>query len=610
MITVKEGLMILKPFVESSNRHEYYDRTVDRRKLYSAMMTGECLNDYLTRFENRETKEEFNIRKFITNQCVTPAINEAASKFYKTSRYPNIKRDIYFDSADSDNKMKVLNEALAKFCFDGDVQEYMALEYDRRSLIDPNAFLVMDFNAFDAAQNQRPAPYGVFIPCDDVVDFEFLPNDELNYLIITRPYSFYLEDGERVDMTDYYCYCGDDIIIFKEYHEKRKFDQGWTVVESLGPTEYRMQTRHAAAGQVQAFRLGYIKDPITHYKTVVSPLDNAETTVRDLINDKSEYDQTKRFHVFPQKLQFVSRCHGGVGANDVMDVCRNGTRLDGTTCPSCGGTGFQPVHNGSSDILTYVMPETKEEYFVPLSEIIHYAKPDIEIIQHLREDIETGKLNVIRAVFTTETAVKPSGEVKVDKTATEVALRADDLNNILIPFCKHKEKFYKFVVKQSALFNDIADNLVVVYEYPKALRLESVEELQTMLSAMVAAGAPAALIDDIEHEIITKRYIDDAEALNRYEIWNMHRPFRNRSSADVQYAIGAGVVPKKIEVLWANFEYIKARFEFDDEFYKKDFKTRDELIMAEAEKLKSELEPEPVEGFLGKGAGGMAQQAA
>lgn len=601
MITVEQGLSILNPFVDSQNRHQYYDRTVDRRKLYSAMMTGDGLTNYLTRFENRENKEEFEIRKLITNQAVTPAVNEAASKFYKTSRYPNIKRDLYYES-DVD-RINILEEILKQFCFEGDVQEYMEREFDRRSLIDPNSFMVMDFEMFDAAQNQRPAPYSVFIPCDDVVDFEFLPNDELNYLIITRPYSFYDKQGDLVELIDYYCYCGNDIIIYRQYHEDRIFATPHQIVETTGPTEYRWQSVRSLAGQVQAYRLGYIKDPITHYKTVVSPLDNAETVVRDLINDKSEYDQTKRFHVFPQKLQYVSRCKGG---GDIMQTCDKGCRPDGSKCTTCGGSGFTSVHTGSSDILTYIMPDTKDDYVMPLSEVIHYAKPDIEIIQHLREDIETGKLNVVRSIFTTETAVKPNGDIKIDKTATETMIKADDLNNILMPFCLHKVKFYKFIIRQCAFFNDIEKGLVIIYEYPKSLRLESVEELQKIFSTMVTSGAPAPLLDDVEHEIITKRFIDDPEALNRYEIWNTHRPFRNRSSADVQYAIGAGSVPKWIEVLWANFEYIKAQFEDDDSFYIKDFKSRAALLKAAAEELKAELEPEPVEGYLGRGGAAAA----
>lgn len=605
MITVAQGLTILKPFVDGATRHQHYARTVDRRKLYSAMMTGENINDYLMKFDSRESKEQFEIRKKITQQAVTPAINEAASNFYKTSRYPNIKSDLYYET-DTD-RIEVLKEALEKFCYEGDVQGYIEREFDRRSLIDPNSFLIMDFHSFDAKQNERPAPYGVFVPCDDVVDFEFLPNDELNYLIITRPYNFYDKEGTLVELMDYYCYCGDEVIIFKEWHEERKMPtnadgtrlESYELPDTSG-TEYRVQILTSLAGQVQAFRLGYIKDAITQYKTVISPLDNAETVVRDLINDKSEYDQTKRFHVFPQKLQFLAKCSGG---EEPGETCDNGYRVDGKKCGSCGGTGYAPIHTNSSDVLTFPMPRDKDDYTMPLSDVIHYAKPDIEIIQHLREDIETGKLNVIRAIFTTESAVKPSGEVKIDKTATETNLRNDDKSNILLPFCNHKVRFYKFIVRQCALFNDIEDGLVIIYEYPKSLRLESVEELQKIFATMVASGAPAQLLDDVEHEIITKRFIDSPEDLNRYEIWNIHRPFRNRSAADVQYAIGAGIVPKWLEVLWGNFEYIKSIFEDDDSFYNKKFAARSALLKAEAEKLKAELEPEPVEGYLGGKSG-------
>lgn len=593
MISVEQGLRVMKPRIESRSFHEHYDRTVDRRELYNAMMTGKNITNYLFRFERREDNEQFDLRKRITNQCVTPAINEAASKFYKTSRYPNIRKDLYYEKGVG--QIDTLKEALNRFTYEGDIQNYIAQEYDRRSLIDPNAFLVMDFKDFDALQNQRPNVYGVFIPCDDVVDFEYNPNEELNWLMIKRPYSFYNEKGEVQNLIDYIGYLGNDVIVFEERHEERIIFPGATV-EDIGTNGYAYYTLQSKAGQVQAFRLGYIKDPNTNYKTCVSPLDNAEYVVKDLNNDKSEYDQTKRFHVFPQKLQYETECSGESQTNP----CHNGYCLDGRVCSKCGGTGYMDIHTSSSDVLRFRMPRSGEEVPVKLSEMIHYAVTDIAVIQHLREDIESGKLNIIRAIFTTDTAVKPDGNIKIEDTATAVLIKNDDLNNILLPFCQHKVKFYKFVVRQIALFNDIADNLVIVFEYPESLRMESVEELQAKFATMVSSGMTTSLLNIAEDAVAVKMYIDDADGLNRYEIWNTHKPFRNWKESDVQFAIGNGSVPKWQEVLWANFDYIKETIDEDETFYKKKFKERSEIVKAAAEALVGELEPEPVEGMLGR----------
>lgn len=598
MISVEQGLQIMRPRIEAQDRHAHYDRTVDRRRLYHAMMTGDGLAEYLLRFESRENNEQFDLRKKITNQCVTPPINEAASKFYKTSRYPNIKKDLYYNTAAKN--IDRLKEALNRFTYEGDIQSYIASEYDRRSLIDPNSFLIMDFRAFDAMQNEVPDTYGVFVPCDDVVDFEYLPNDELNYLIITRAYSFYDEKGIIQTVTDYYGYLGNDILIFEEYHEEREHNKD-AVMDKLGTNGYMVYSLQPKAGQVQAFRLGYIKDPITHYKTVVSPLDNAETVVRDLNNDKSEYDQTKRFHVFPQKLQYVDDCPGEA-VDSVLIGCRNGyNSITGAVCKSCGGTGLKPIHFGSSDVLLYKMPKYKDETqsTIKLSEMIHYAKPDIEIIEHLANEIEKEKLSIIRAIFTTQSAVKPDGEVKIESTATEFLIKNDDLNNILLPFCQHKVKFYKFVIRQIALFNDIADDLVIVFEYPESLRMESVEELQAKFALLVSSGVTPALLNKAEDAIAVKMYIDDTDSLNRYEIWNTHRPFRNWKESDINLAIGNGSVPKHVEILWANFEYIQGIFEDDPAFFGKKFAERAKLIRAEAEKLVGELDPEPTQVGIG-----------
>lgn len=593
MITVEQGVQIMRPRIESQSRHMNYDRTVDRRKLYNAMVTGHELSDYLLRFETRENDEQFRVRRKVTQQCVTPPINEAVSKFQKTSRYPNIRKDIWYDP--NPGRRDTLEDALKRFTYEGDIQSYIAMEYDRRSLIDPNAFLVMDFKAYNALQNERPDVYGVFIPCDDVIDFDYLPNDDLDYLIICRGYSFYDKDGQRVDLTDYIGYLGDEILVYEQYHEERRTPEGVEFEQiTEGSNEYYRYVLQSKAGQVQAFRLGYIKDPITNYKTCVSPLDNAETVVRDLNNDKSEYDQTKRFHVFPQKLQFVDECPG----EDFTTTCNRGKTPSGGTCSVCSGTGRVPIHTGSSDVLTFPVPKHKEDFYLPLSDMIHYAKPDIDIIQHLAEEIEKSQLKVIKAIFTTESAVKTDGVTKVDKTATEFLIKNDDLNNILLPFCQHKVKFYKFVIKQIALFNDIADGLNIIFEYPESLRMESVEELQTKFATMVSSGMTPSLLNSAEDSVAVKMFLDDTDSLNRYEIWNTHRPFRNWKESDVQFAIGNGSVPKWREVLWANYDYFQGIFEEDESFFKKKFEERANLLKAAAEKLVKELEPEPTERYL------------
>ena len=592
------------PRISGNVKHEHYERTVDRCKLYHAMMTGDDIEEYLTRFECREDQEQFEARKKITQQCVSPAINEAAAKFYKTSRYPNIKKSMSYEKGQG--KLPQLEEALLSFCNNGDVQEYLATEYDRRSLIDPNAFLVIDFNHFDALQNEKPTTYGVFIPCDNVVDFEYLPNEELNYLIIERVVSIFDKDGNIVNLKDYIGYLGNEILVFEEKHEDRIIPaRRGGKIETAGASEYYQYVIQSKAGQVQACRLGYIKDPITNYKTVISPLDMAETVVMDLNNDKSEYDQTKRFHVFPQKYQYYLPCPG---ESDTV-TCKGGRTLTGSECKVCKGRGVM-VHTSSSDVIMVPMPKDKDDYFLPLSEMSHYSKPDIEIIKHLREDLDLSKMAIMRAIFTTESAVKTDGTTKIEDTATAFLIKSDDLNNILLPFCDHKSQFYKFIVRQVALFNDIADGLKILFEYPPSLRLETVEELQAKFATLVQSGASKILLDDIETEIAAKRFIDDPEGLKKYNTWKRHKPFGNILIAEVEFIIAGGSVPKWREILWGNFDYIMSQVEAENAgFYDKSYKEQHKLIKEAAMELKAELDADQPQarGML-EGVGGKQEE--
>lgn len=591
MINVDQGRSLMVPRIDSQSRFEFYQRTVDLKKLYKAMVTGDNIEDYMTRFKCREDEEQFVIRKYITQECVSPAINEAVSQFVKTSRYPNITKELRYKN-DDQKRLEILKEQLAKFCYDGDIQEYLASEYEMRAILDPNGFLIVDFNDFDAVQNERPGVYGVYIGAEDVVDFEIFPNDELNYLIITKREEFFNKDSVKVSVLDYLGYLGNEILIYQRVEDDRIIPSkpGGEFVD-IGGNMFYTYVLQPKSKQVQAMRLGYSKDPITNFRTVVSPIGKAETTAIDLINDKSNYDQTKLLHCFPQKFAFERKCPGEGG----ISTCNNGVSTNGSTCQRCNGTGIV-VHTSASDVITLPMPNDTDEYVVKLSEMVHYAKPDIDIIQHLREDMENGKLAIQRAIFTTESVAKADGNVKIENTATEFVAKSDDKNNILLPACIHKSKFYKFIIRQIAIFNDLEEGLIVLFEYPKSLSLESIEQLQEKYNKMVESGASATLLNDIEKEIAAKRFQDDPEGLKKFNTWSAHRPFKGRTTAEIEFAIGNGSIPKWIEVLWANFETIMVEIENENSnFYMIDYKKQRELIKSMAEEyaaaLPSEQEP-------------------
>lgn len=597
MIDIATGRVIIDALIVTNGKHQDYDRTVDRKNLYYAMQTGQDLVDRLKIFLPRETQDQFDARKTITNQCVSPAINEALSTFYKAGRYPNVKNDTFYESGTE--RLPRLEKALRYFCDEGDVQEYLLNHYDLRSLLDPNAFLVIDFKAFNASAGEVPQCYGVYIGCENVRDFSYMENDTLDYLVIDRVSTIY--DADRLNkatVTDFIGYLGNDILLYEEAHEWRAVTPGSTrIVEGKGDHKYYEYQINSKAGQVQAIRLGYKKDPLTNWRTCVSPLDNAENAVIDLNADKSEYDVVKKFHIFPRKWQYGLPCPGE--APQDLVYCRGGERsTDGKTCKKCGGSGFKILTNSSDVMLVPFPDDIKGEGMVTLKDMTHYEVSDIDIIKHMREDVQAGKIDIIRSIFTTESVVRTDGNVKIEKTATEVDLKDDDKNNVVLPFCKYRSRVFKFIVRQVAEFNDLGEGLQVLFEYPPSMRLEDVETLQLRFTALSEAGASAMLLNDLEDEIATKRFVDDQESLKRYYTWSLHRPFRNRPETEIEFMIGQGGVPKWRVVLWANYEEIMNDLALENKgFFDTDPKTQREMIKAKAIELEAELPKPEIEGF-------------
>lgn len=126
----------------------------------------------------------------------------------------------------------------------------------------------------------------------------------------------------------------------------------------------------------------------------------------------------------------------------------------------------------------------------------------------------------------------------------------------------------------------------------------TLEELEADYQNAITAGAPAFMLDQKADEVARKKFADDPDALNKYFVRARLQRFRHRTSEDVQFAIGTGLVSKADEVLWADFESILSDVEIDNpQFYKLQPKDQRKLVKEAAEEYAKTLNPPVVSPF-------------
>ena len=224
---------------------------------------------------------------------------------------------------------------------------------------------------------------------------------------------------------------------------------------------------------------------------------------------------------------------------------------DGNKCTVCQGTGTQPFHKGTQDVITLGLPRNKEE-MIDLEQMAYDHSPDIELLQFDSDYLEKLEKKIWNKMFSNDLFTK--GEVQV--TATRDILDRDNLNDTLYPFGRTYSVIWEFVVKDIATFTDLAEGLELQHKFPPDITTKTLSDLMDELKKAKDAAASTSTIAAIEDDINEILYSDRPEALKEIRIKNQINPFRGYSEANIRFIISQGNVPKYQRCLWENFESI------------------------------------------------------
>ena len=582
------GLEVLKDVVKGDKTHQDYLRVTDLADKYYKLYTGDKIEDLLARIVTRETEDEFKQRTEIT-KSITPAIlNSTKLPFQKATRKSPIVRKIDFEG-DSEAKKLELEEYINKYWGDKSLEKYLEYSFVDYNYTDPNAFLITEFGDFDP-QTEKAEPYPFVATSTEAVMFEY-HNEILDYLIVKLPIK-YLDKGTEQDGFKYTMYLGWDTIEFTQVAEEEA--NGSIAVDSPGEyieiekKYYKVIYYEPKNEKVPAIRFGFNRDTRTKGRTFVSVFHSVLSYLEKTLKLNSELDLSTAMTAFPQRFSYVTPCT----ARD----CSQGWLPNGDECPICNGTGLQPLHRGTQDVISLALPRDPEQ-MIDLNNMLVYKSPPIELLTFQQEHLEYLKKSIHAMMFNADLFTRE----EVSVTATEKILETDNMNDTLYPFARHYSSVWEFVVRDIATFTDLNQGLTVQHKFPNDFKMKGLSELMTELKLAKDAGASTSTIAAIEDDINEILYSDRPDALKEMRIKNLINPFRGYTEADIRFIISQNNVPLYNRTLWENFESIFQDLEAENQtpwFFDLAYDKILELVKLKTEeyiqKIKDET-PEPVE---------------
>jgi len=546
----EEGYIKLKEIVSKELVHEDYDHVVKLADKYYKMKTGDGIEDLLQRVTTRTTDEEWEQVKRIYRSIIPSTLGSTKLPFQKAIRRQPDVRKIEFP-ANSEAKKSELETYIAQYWGCKSLDEYMEYAFIDYNYIDPNAFLITEFDPFDALI-EKASPYPFVATSIECIMFEY-KNEILQYLVVRLPIKYMDHEIERKGYK-YTMYLGMDTIVFSQVSDKY-VSEGNSIetIEVEKSRFFNVFYYEPKNEKVPAIRFGFKRDEQTKGRTFVSLFNEVVGFLEKTLKIDSELDLSTAMVAFPQRFAYVSACQN--------QGCNKGKMLDDSECPVCHGTGVQPFHKSSADIVTLALPRNAEPaQLLDLNNLLVYKTPPIELLTFQKEYLEYLKSTAYELMFNVDRFTRS----QVSITATEAIQGQDNLNDTLYPFARQYSAIYEFVVKDIATFIDLPD-VTIHHKFPYDFKMKGLAELMQDLKMAKEANASPATIAAIEDDINEILYHDRTDELKKMKVKNAVNPFRGYSNENIRFIISQGNTTLYNRTLWENQEAIFQELEAENQ---------------------------------------------
>jgi hypothetical protein len=603
MKDVTEGIKILDQTIENDFRHPDYTYVVDLAEKYLKLFTGHNIGDLLKRVNRRESEAEFEQRKALYTSVMPAVANNLSKTFVKPTRsnrvYSSVDPVAENDKKGPEEVMKAASEFWqGESESESGVDAFIRARWFDHVRFDPNAFVAVEFDAFDAA-TEKAKPFPVEYSSKEAINY-FYKNGKLDWLIIQKKIRYKSKDA-FTDGHKYILYLEDDAIVYTQVdHDDPQVDVPDPEFVVIGDKKLkflvsRFQPR---AGMVPAIRMGYESDPITNGRTCLSIFWSAVSFFEKEIKAGSELDLSMSLHAFPHKIQYGRRCEGDKAHGK---ICKDGKTATNELCPICKGSMIAPVHTSGQDVMIIPMPVRSDEPLQDLDKLLIWKTPPIDLIKFQDEYVDKLTEKARKAIFGGTSVTQKTGL----HTATEADYAWDDVYDALKPFTGKYSAVWLYFMNLIAVFTDNKEKVKLYHSFPNDPKLKTLGQLHNERKSAKDAGAPQSILDSIDNDILDVQYADDSDTLFKLKVKSQFDPFPGKSSEDVTAIITAGNTTTYLATLYNHFEYVFGQIErkIGDKFWTSNYKIQEPLVKKEVDILIKEIEnqkakkiPIPIEG--------------
>jgi hypothetical protein len=580
---------IIKRFlsvVESEKiRHPHYRRTVSLASLYTKLVTGEDMDDLMKRFARRETEEAFKQRKDITQHVIKSVVGNIMDVFRKAAR-SNYRRELmYTDSAD-DTKTQVLEDVIGRYWQGESLDDWCALRLLELNQIDPNAWMVLEWSNFDG-RYQRAQPYPFEVMSESALDYRYGNDGTLLYFAARA--AVQNSDNLEAPHDRYTLYLPDrSLSLTKVPDEQPTAMDGMAVIlngESgaiikIGRICYMVEvhTPHNL-GFVPARRVGYFRDPATDGNTFLAPYDLAVPRLLKTIKANSELDLTMALVAFPLTIRYADPCD--------YDTCISGTLADGSTCPSCHGTGKKKPTSTQEEIVVS-LPNNADQ-LVNLDNLLSYKSPPVDLIRFQDEYVESLTKRAKADVFNSEIFSRK----EIADTATSKVIDLQNVYDTLYPYAQNFSVNWEWSVFGIAKITELDRGLYARLIVHRDFKLKSFEDLLMDLKQANETGAGPAIRQHLEGDIARTMFVDEPRKFTEWQLREHFNPFSGMTQDEIMLLLTGDLIPRRKKILYANLGSIFDEIEVEQsaagrDFYKMPFTMQRELVEAKVTEIEEQ----------------------
>lgn len=523
-----EGFIKAYQVITTGKRHKYYKHTVELAKNYYTLSTGDGMDAKLRQMSSRESNEAFAERKKITIHIISSIISNLTHIYNRVPRSNGVRLKWWMDDKSRAADFQKILDNYSKRGF----SNYFENRLKTLIELDPNAWLLSDFEGTDGSDYALPYPKEIY--SENALMYEH-KNATLLYLV-TGPAT---EVG--VKEPQYIVYTSEGAVIIDRIKDNKNFREIQNIDLLTGiPENFNYQSKSYTVtvpapynlSHVPAYDVGYIMDKKTAGQTYVNMYDACVPFFEKMIKVNSEQDVSMAKHVHMQKIQYVRKCTNVNGGCHCGDDGVYYTDIDDSTrCNVCSGRGFVDITTGGMEVIYLPLPESKDD-ILELDNIVKYIgvpidtpKWQTEYIDHLTEICKQVMYN--SDIF---------GRDEISDTATAKIIEMENVYDTLYPYAVNYARLWSETLYTISEIVDMRDELKVVASANKDFKLLSKTELLTLLQTATTAGASETIIQAINDEIAFSFY-GDTDKYKAYEMVSKMLPFQNKSKEQQMLAV-------------------------------------------------------------------------